>query len=221
MRQRVQTLQRQGQVGPALVGRDGMDLIHDDGPNIAQCLAALLRSQEQEKRFRRRDEDMRRAFEHPLPLPGRRVSRPDIDSDLRHQQASRQSRLGNFKKRLLKILLDVVAQRLQRRDVEHLRAIFQFAGQRLLQQAVNAGEKCRQRLSRARRRSDERVFSRHHRRPALDLDVRRPPKPFFKPFGNERVKLRKRHSRNCNTPFAFTRMTPHGTQAEPQWRARI
>ena len=66
----------------------------------------------------------------------------------RHQQAALARQLQDFAERDFQVLLDVVAQRLQRRDVEDFGPVVQLAGERFADQPINAGEKRGQRLAR-------------------------------------------------------------------------
>ena len=58
--QRLQPLERQRQVRAALVGRDGVDLVDDHRPHVAQRPPPRLRRQQDEQRLGRRDQDVRR-----------------------------------------------------------------------------------------------------------------------------------------------------------------
>ena len=125
----------------ALVAGDGMDFVDDHGVHVAQDFSALLRRQQDVQRFRGGDQDVRRALQHGAALVHEGVAGAHGGADFRHQQAALGRQLENFAERHFQILLDVVAQRLQRRDVQHLRAILKIAGQRLPDKPVNAGEK--------------------------------------------------------------------------------
>ena len=72
--QRLQPLERQRQVRAALVGRDGVDLVDDHRPHVAQRAPARLRRQQDEQRFGRGDQHVRRAAGRCAPLARRRVA---------------------------------------------------------------------------------------------------------------------------------------------------
>ena len=57
------------------------------------------------------------------------------------EQTALAGHLQNFGQRDFEVLLDVVAERLQRRDVQHFGAILQFSGKRLADQSIDAGQK--------------------------------------------------------------------------------
>jgi hypothetical protein len=88
----------------------------------------------------------------------------------------------------LEILLDIVAQRLQRRDVENFGAVAQIAGERLAHQAINADEECGERLARSRRGGDQRGATGKDLRPALLLRLRRRAEAPDEPLRYERMR---------------------------------
>ena len=98
--------------------------------------------------------------------------------------------------RHLEILLNVVAQRLQRRDVENFGAVVQIAGERLADQAVDAGEKCGQRLTRAGRSGDQRGAPGEDVRPALFLGLGRRAELPDKPLLHQRMRPGERGGSN-------------------------
>ncbi len=62
-----------------------MDFIHDNGADRLKQPSAFLGGEQNEQRLRRRDEDMRRALEHLLPIRHRRVAGSDQHTQLGHQ----------------------------------------------------------------------------------------------------------------------------------------
>ena len=102
-----QPLERQREVRAALGRGDGVDLI-DDAP--ARALEQLLRlaGQHQVERLRRRDQDVGRVAQHLLALALRRVARANRDLQVRSDAAQRHAQVA----------VDVVGERLQRRDVD-------------------------------------------------------------------------------------------------------
>ena len=131
--------------------------------------AALFRGQQDVERFRRGDQNVRRAPQHGAALVHQRVAGAHGHADFRHQQAALAGLLQDFAERDLEIFLNVVAQRLERRDVEDFGCVCELAGQRLAHQAVNAGQERRQRFSRAGGRGNERGAARQDVRPARFL----------------------------------------------------
>ena len=105
--QRGEPLQRQREVRAALGRGDRVDLVDDDRLDVAQHVARL-RGQHEVQRLGRGDQHVgrRAADRHALLL--RRVAGPDRDLDVGPDADQRR----------LQVALDVVAQRLQRRDVD-------------------------------------------------------------------------------------------------------
>ncbi len=92
-------------------------------------------------------------------------------ADLDRRQAFLGQRRGNALQRRLQVEVDVVGQRLQRRDVQHPGLVRQLAavGQALAQQAVDGGEEGGERLARAGGRGDQGMAAIEDLRPGLRL----------------------------------------------------
>ena len=121
--QRLEPLERQRQVRAALRAGQGVDLVDDDPLDAAQRLARL-RGEQQVERLGRRDEDVRRPLAERAALLGRRVAGAHRDVNLARQVvlaaiARRQRDAGQ---RRTKVAVDVVDERLERRDVENAQA---------------------------------------------------------------------------------------------------
>ena len=167
----LESLQRQSQVRTALVRYHGVDFIYDHGSHIAKNLAALLRREQQVERFRGRDQNVGRPAQHLLTSPRGRIAGADHHADLGHQPSGCQRRVRDLSEGLLQIFLNVVAERLQRRDVNHLSAIFEFTSKSLLEQDINAGEKGSQRFAGAGWRGDQDIRPGRNGGPTLGLYV--------------------------------------------------
>ena len=149
----LESLERERQMRAALRAGDCVHLVEDHGLDPAQRLACL-RGEEQEQRLGRGDEDVRRGPQHSAPLLRRSVPRAHRDRELRVEPGERASQVP----------LDVVVQRLERRDVEKAQAV---PGR--LVEAVDADQERSERLSRARGRLDEHVIAARNRRPSEQL----------------------------------------------------
>ena len=173
--ERLEPLEREGEVAAALVAHECVDLVDDHGAHVGQ-LGAAARAREQEvERLGRRDQDVRRAAGHRGPLRRRRVARPHQHPDLGQERL-----LGaDLGQRPGQVLLDVVRKGPQRRDVEDLRLVGELRP--LAQQRVDRREERGERLARARGRGDERVPSLADERPALALRRRRLAEPAREP----------------------------------------
>ena len=105
-----QPLERDREVRAALGLRDGVDLVDDHLLDVLEDLARLA-GEHQVQRLGRRDEDVRRVAAHVPPLLLRRVAGADRDLHVRADPAQRRAQ----------VLLHVVGERLERRDVDEPR----------------------------------------------------------------------------------------------------
>ena len=142
---------------PRLRACDRVHLVEDQRLDAAQRLARL-RGEHQVERLGRRDQDVRRLLQQLAAFLLRRVAGADANPQLRLEACERAAQVA----------LDVVVQRLQRRDVEQAQPL---AGR--VVQAVDRGEEGGQRLARAGRRLDQHVLAARDRRPAQHLRRRR------------------------------------------------
>jgi len=83
----------------------------------------------------------RPAFRH------QRVAGAHGRADGRHRQASRRGQRGDFTERHFQILANVVAQSLERRNINDFGTVLEAAAKGLANQAVDAGKKRRERLA--------------------------------------------------------------------------
>src|SRR5437763_4744470 len=130
-----------------LVIRHGMNFVNDNGFHITQNGPALFRREQNVKRLRRGNQNVRRTLQHRSALRRERISGADSGANLRHQQPTFTSHLENFTQWHFEVLLNVVAECLERRNVQNFGAVLQLASQSLAYQTVNAGEKSRESLS--------------------------------------------------------------------------
>ena len=190
---RLQPLQRQSQVRAALVAGRRMDLIDDHRPRGPQRLAAALGGQQNEQRLRRGHQDVRRALDHPPPLPCLRIAGAHRRSDCGQANAAPRGQRGDLGQRPGEILLDVVAQRLQRRNVHHARSVRQISASRQADESIETDQKRRQGLARAGRSGEQNVPAGANFRPAGLLGFGRTLEAAGKPLGDERVEIAQRH----------------------------
>ncbi|VXC15284.1 conserved hypothetical protein [Curtobacterium sp. 8I-2] len=118
----VEAFERHGQVCAALARGDRVDLVHDDGVDVHQGLACL-RGEHQVERLGRGDEDVRRLAQELLPVGRRGVTAAHTHRDVRWFGTETACGLGDADERAPQVALDVDAQGLERRDVEHPRAL--------------------------------------------------------------------------------------------------
>ena len=106
--ERSQALDGDREVGPALDACNCVNLVEDQRLDTAQRVARL-RGEHQVQRLGRRDQDVRRLLDQLAPLLRRRVAGAHRDAHLRLEPGERAAQVA----------LDVVVERLQRRDVEN------------------------------------------------------------------------------------------------------
>ena len=119
----VEALEGEGEVGSALVGDEGVDFIDDDGVDVAQSFAAAGGGEQDVERLRGGDEDVRRQLQHAGAVAGGSVSGADHGADGGHEIAAGGGELLDFGEGLVEVLLHVVAESFEGRDVEDLGAL--------------------------------------------------------------------------------------------------
>ena len=161
--QRLEPLERQRQVRPALVAGDGVDLVHDDCAHAPQHGAPALAGQQDVERLRGRDQDVRRPPPHRRARRRQRVSRAHQDAHLRQRRVARAQLL----ERRLQVLLHVVAERFEGGDIKDLGGFGQTVA--LPHQIVDGPQEGCERLAGAGRGGDQDVLPGADRRPPLRL----------------------------------------------------
>src|SRR5258705_11962311 len=107
-------------MAPALVRRNRMNLIDDHGPGGCKHPATGIRSEQDVKRFRSGDDDMRRSATHALALSRRRIAGTHPAANIDVGQALLAQHRTDLRYWNVQIFSDVVRQRLERRDVDDL-----------------------------------------------------------------------------------------------------
>ena len=144
--QPVQPRQRERQMTSPLIVRHRVNLIDNHGPHAGEHFARPFGGQQNVERLRRSHQNVRRFAQHPLAIRRARVARSQPDPDGRQLDTALLSQRADLGQRPFQILVNIVAQRLERRAVDHLCAVRQCAGACAADQAVDANEKSRQRL---------------------------------------------------------------------------
>ncbi len=188
--QGLQTLQRQRQVGAALVVGDRVDLVQDHGADAGQRRTPTPAGEEDVERLGCGDEDVRRPLGQLGALGLGRVTRADADPDPSDSGIG----LGQLAQRSCEVFRDVVGERLQGRDVQDVRALLERVVERATHQIVERGQEGRQRLARSRGRGDQRVVSGPDERPALPLRRRHRGEATRKPARDPGVERRQHHT---------------------------
>jgi len=128
-----------------------------------------------------------------------RVASADGGADFGHKHSALASELEDFAERDFQIFLNVVAKRLERRNVKNLGTVRQFPTKSFAHQAVDTNEKCGERFSGTCRSRDERGFAGENVWPALLLRLRRRSEAADKPIADKRVRpFQARESRSGN-----------------------
>ncbi|MNZ53565.1 hypothetical protein D3C78_714450 [compost metagenome] len=189
--QRLQALQRQGQVAAALAAGQRVDLVDDHAARPGQHRPPGLRAEQHVERFRRGDEDVRRLAAHRLALTLGGVAGAHRGADIHLRQARSFELVADASQRLFQVDADVVGQRLERRDVDHRRAIRQLAAmvQPFAHQFVDGGEESGERLARTGGRGDQRRTAVTDRRPGQFLGAGRRGEMAAEPGGDRRVEV--------------------------------
>ena len=172
-------------MGSALVAGEGVDFIDDDGVDVAQGFAAAGGGEQDIERLRSGDEDVRRQLQHAGTVARGSVSGAHHGTDGGHEIATLGGELLNFEERLVEVLLHVVAERLERRDVENLGALAEVSGEGLADEGVDAGEEGGEGLAAAGGGGDERVAVSKDVRPAGNLRLSGRAEARKKPFAHD------------------------------------
>ncbi len=170
--QRVETLQRQREVGATLVAGHRVDLVHDDRAHAGQPAPPGLGGEEDVERLGRRDEHVGWPL-RALPAFGRRgVSSAHGGADVEGADAHPGGEGAELAERLLEVAADVVGQRAEGRDVHHLGAVFERAVRGLAHEGVQAMEEGGEGLARAGGSGEKHVVALGDDGPALGLNGR-------------------------------------------------
>ena len=150
----LQTFQRQREVRAAPRADYRMYLIEDHRPDRVKHPAAALRCQQEVQRLRRRYEDVRRRAHHRGACRRRRITCANGGREARQIEARCRPEHADTLTGLFEVLMNVCAERLQRRDIQNADLIAERRSQTFANQIVDRGQKRRERLSGAGRRRD-------------------------------------------------------------------
>jgi hypothetical protein len=156
----------------ALVARERVDLIDDDRLHGGEGGPRPLGGEVEVQRLRRRDEEVRRAADHHLPLPRGGIAGPNRERDRRRFVAELPGHLGDLGEWLLEVRVDVDGKGLQRAQVHDPSGpLDHLAGLVGAVEGVDGREEPGEGLARAGWRADERVPARCYGRPAAGLGL--------------------------------------------------
>ena len=165
--QSLEPFQGERQVGAALGGDQGVDLVDDDGADGAERVAGA-RGEQQVERLGGRHQDVRRRALEAGALRGRGVAgadgdRGEVDGHAFGLGGSRDAGEGSAQ-----VALHIHRQRLEGREVEHAAAL-SLGGRRLEEEAVDAAEEGGESLAGAGGGEEQRRLAARHGRPAEGL----------------------------------------------------
>ena len=167
--ERVQAFEREREVGAPLVARDGVDLVDDRGADAREHGPPAFAREQDVERLRRRHQDVRRLPAHGLASRARGVAGAHHGPDTGTGLTCLVQRAVDAFERHLQVLVHVVAEGLERRDVEDPGRVGERGPAAVTDQGVDGGEKSGQGLAGARGRGDERMAAPGHRLPCLLL----------------------------------------------------
>ena len=190
--ERFQPLDRQRQMRAALVAEHGVYLVEDQRFNLGEHGPPARARQQQIQRLGRGDQDMRWARRHLAALVGGGVPGAHRDADARAGTGiGIAKQFGDAGQGNLKIAVDVVVQRLQRRNIENLNPRAESVA--LPHEAIEPRIERRQGLAAAGGRRDQRVAAPPDRRPGIQLGGGRRRELPLEPAPASRMKPRERH----------------------------
>src|SRR6476661_5290001 len=136
---------------------------------------------------------MRWLLDHRRAFRGRSISGADRRSDPRCFESAFLCQPPDLAPWLREIQMDIGAESLEGRDVDHPRFVGERAVQTFAEQLIERVEEGRQGLSRASRRRDEAVSATTNRFPAQPLRGSGFAKTLLKPAGNNGMERGQRH----------------------------
>ena len=167
--ERVQALEREREMRAPLVAGDGVDLVDDRGADAREHGASARAREQDVERLRRGHQDVRGLPAHGLARRAWGVAGAHHRPDPRSRLAGLDQRAVDAFEGYLQVLVHIVAERLERRDVEHASRVGERRPAAVAHQGVDGGEKAGQRLAGAGGRRNQGVAARRHRLPRLLL----------------------------------------------------
>ena len=170
-RQCSKALERKREMAAALVGRERVDFVDDHGARGREHRASGIGAEQHIERFGRGDDNVRWPAPHARTLALRRIAGAHERANFDVPIAERCELGANARERRFEIALDVVGERLQRRDVDDAGFVRQRALDTAAHESVDRREKRGQRLARAGRRRHEDMAALLDRGPRARLSL--------------------------------------------------
>ena len=128
---------------PTPVIHDSVNLIQNKRSNRPQYPPAGFGSEQQIQRLGRGNENVRRLLNERLPLRCTSIARANFSTHLNLTPFGLAQQRANPRQRLLQIFANIVAQRLERRDVNNVRFIRQITLRPFAKQHIERSEERR------------------------------------------------------------------------------
>src|SRR5712692_2500549 len=173
---------------PALVPGHSVDLIDNHALCLFKNVPAPPCSQKNKQRFRGGDQDVWWPPNHQLSLAAWRIAGADSCADRRQLYPLRLSQRQDAGKGVLEGLLNIVSQRLERRDVNDIDFLFEPFLDGSANQTINRPKKGCKGFSRSGRRGYEGIPSLRDIFPALLLRRGGSTEPFREPLPHKGMK---------------------------------
>ena len=187
--ERLEALERERQVGASLGSHQRVNLVDDEEPRVGEGGPEPLAGQQDVQRLGRGDQDVRRPPGHRLSLRRERIAGAHGHAHLGQLDPLGSGRGADARQRRSQVLLDVVVERAERRDVDDVHAVLEASLEAEAVEVVERPQERRQGLARAGRGHDERVAPRGDRFPALDLRASRLGERVLEPTAHEREEV--------------------------------
>src|SRR5579875_3381710 len=165
-----------------------MNLIDDHGRHAAEEFPRSLRGQQNVERLGRGDQDVGRLAQHSPAIAHRRIAGSYRGANRSEARPVPAGALDQLAQRHFEALANVVAQRLERRDIDDPNLVGELAARGTPDQIVEAKRKGGERLPGAGRGRDEDVAAGPDQRPAAELWLSRVTIASNEPLADERVK---------------------------------
>ncbi len=203
--QQHEPFQRGDEVRASLGCRHRMDLIQDHGGQAAQHRPAVWRGQEQVEALWRGDQDLRRLSKHAPAVRGERIAASGLHANGRKLLPCELEGLGDLLQRRQQVSLDVIVERLQRRDVEDPNRVRPPGA---ADELVDAPQERGEGLARAGGSRHQHVGTARNLGPGARLDVGRLSEGAQEPLRDDGVEKGERSQVLVSHPWFQCRSTP-------------
>jgi hypothetical protein len=188
-----EAFEREREMCPTPCTDHRMDFIDDDRADGAEHLPAALGREQKVERLRGRDQDVGRRAQHGRAFRLRRVAGAHRRGDPGSRESGFLRQAADPAAWLPEVLVDVGAQRLEGRHIQHPHFVREWVIQSFAQQVVERGQEGRERLAGSGGSRNQRMPPLSDRLPAVALRRRRLADLDRKPALSDWMKMRERH----------------------------